>query len=173
MKNDLTAFRRIRAGDWDAFGDLFEEYSPQLYAYAFAFVGDRQAAEDIIQDTFVYLWTHRERVEWEESIYGYLLRSVRNACINHKLRRETDRRHRDAVLAQAAEAGDGAPDEQTPEEVRRTLEAQLEQLPEKCREIFVMGTLDGMSYLDIAERLGISVNTVKTQLRRAKGKLRG
>lgn len=142
-----------------------------MYAYAFAFVGDRQAAEDIVQDTFVYLWTRRDKIEWHEATYGYMFRSVRNACINHKLRRTIDMRHRDNVIRELLEADDMPPEQEALDELRAAMEAELERLPEKCREIFLLGTLERMSYADIADRLGVSLNTVKTQMQRARGKL--
>jgi RNA polymerase sigma-70 factor (ECF subfamily) len=173
MKDNHIVFRRIRSGDWDSFSELFEEYSGQLYAYAYAFVGDRQTAEDIIQDTFVYLWTHRDRIDWHEATYGYILRSVRNACINHKLHRTVDLKYRDSVNVEQWEVEDFTPEQEALDELRAKMAEQLERLPEKCREIFLLGTLESMSYADIADSLGISVNTVKTQMQRARGKLFG
>ena len=175
MKNDLSVFMRIRAGDWDAFGELFEKYSQQLYTYAYAFLGDRETAEDIIQDMFVYLWSRREKIECHEATYGYLLRSVRSACINHGLHRRVAKRHEQHLrdVADYLYAMDDREREQEiGDELRARMEVQMEGLPERCREVFVMGTLDGLSYADIAEKLGISVNTVKTQMQRARGKFR-
>ena len=58
MQDELVLFRKMQEGDWSAFNSFFESYSEQLYLYALGFVGDRAEAEDIVQDTFIYLWVN-------------------------------------------------------------------------------------------------------------------
>ena len=57
MENEALLFKKMQLGDWTAFNLFFKEYMEQLYLYAVAFVKDRAAAEDIVQDSFIYLWT--------------------------------------------------------------------------------------------------------------------
>lgn len=67
----------MQLGDWTAFNLFFKEYMEQLYLYAVAFVKDRAAAEDIVQDSFIYLWTNRGKINYTGSIYAYLLLAVK------------------------------------------------------------------------------------------------
>ena len=169
MKNELAIFQRVQSGDWGAFNLLFEAYSKPLYTYAIAFVKNRQVAEDIIQDAFIYLWTKREKITCQGSIYGYLLRSVRNACLNHKERTKIEKKYQDYIRAHPKECCN---DHKLLEELHAQAIKYLDQLPDKCREVFILGCLDGISYAGISARLNISINTVKTQMQRARGKLR-
>ena len=84
MENEALLFKKMQLGDWTAFNLFFKEYMEQLYLYAVAFVKDRAAAEDIVQDSFIYLWTNRGKINYTGSIYAYLLLAVKNACINYK-----------------------------------------------------------------------------------------
>ena len=59
MENEALLFKKMQLGDWTAFNLFFKEYMEQLYLYAVAFVKDRAAAEDIVQDSFIYLWTNK------------------------------------------------------------------------------------------------------------------
>ena len=58
MQDELILFRKMQEGDWCAFNSFFESYSERLYLYALGFVGNRAEAEDIVQDTFIYLWVN-------------------------------------------------------------------------------------------------------------------
>lgn len=169
MKNESAIFKKMQSGDWDSFNLIFEEYSDRLYAYALAFVKDKLLAEDIVQDTFIYLWTKRNNIGWQGSIYGYLFQSVRNACLNCKVKCKIENKYKEFVLANHWEFTN---DEESLEELHALAMDFISKLPEKCREIFILGCIDGMSYAGIAEKLDISVNTVKTQMQRAKSKLR-
>ena len=169
MKNESAIIEKMQSGDLESFSLIFEEYSAQLYSYAYAFVKDKLVAEDIVQDAFIYLWTKRDTIEWQESVYGYLFQSVKNACFNHKMRYQVESRYKEYVMANHQEFTN---DEESLEELHALATNFIARLPEKCREIFILGCIDGLSYAGIAEKLGVSMNTVKTQMQRAKNKLR-
>lgn len=169
MKNEFEVFLKMQSGDWDSFSLIFNEYSEQLYSYAHAFVKDRLVAEDIVQDTFIYLWTKRAGIKWQGSVYGYLFQSVKNACLNYKVRNRIEDRYREFVIANHK---DFINDDDSLDELHALAMNFISKLPEKCREVFILGCLEGLSYVDIAEKMSVSVNTVKTQMQRAKSKLR-
>ena len=87
MQDELILFRKMQEGDWCAFNSFFESYSERLYLYALGFVGNRAEAEDIVQDTFIYLWVNRAKITHSGSLYAYLSRSVKNSCIDRKASR--------------------------------------------------------------------------------------
>ena len=94
MENEALLFKKMQLGDWTAFNLFFKEYMEQLYLYAVAFVKDRAAAEDIVQDSFIYLWTNRGKINYTGSIYAYLLLAVKNACINYKAHQQVEEKYR-------------------------------------------------------------------------------
>lgn len=168
MDKMAEILKKMQQGDWMSFNLIFEEYADKLYAYAYAFVKDKFVAEDIVQDAFIYLWTKKEKIEIKESIYPYLFQSVRNACLNYKVRQKIEAKYIEYAQAEH-EAFDN--DEESLEELHKLAMEFISKLPEKCREIFILGYVDGLSYTEIAEKLGLSINTVKTQLSRARSKL--
>lgn len=169
MENELQVFKRMQEGDWTAFNLFFKAYAEQLYLYALAFVKDRAVAEDLVQEAFIYLWVHRDRISFRGSVYAYLLQSVKNACINYKAHEEVKEKYRQVVT----EVNEPEDSEAEWEALRQRVMAAIETLPPKCREIFILGAVEGLTYQQIAEQLGVSVNTVKTQMKFAYRKVKG
>ena len=99
MQDELILFRKMQEGDWCAFNSFFESYSERLYLYALGFVGNRAEAEDIVQDTFIYLWVNRAKITHSGSLYAYLSRSVKNSCIDRKLHAEVEQRYLREMMA--------------------------------------------------------------------------
>lgn len=170
MQQEEMTFREMQRGDWAAFNFFFKQHAESLFHYALGFVKLKEEAEDIVQNTFIYLWTHRDKIEYTGSVYAYLLRAVKNACIDYKLHEEVKSRYEREILAggQEVDVDEG----ENFEELYARLQEVMNALPAKCREIFILGCVDGMSYKEIAEQLGISVNTVKTQMKVAYKKMR-
>lgn len=164
-------FKRLQQGDIRSFEYFFKEYTDLLYAYALGFVKEREPAEDIIQDTFVYFWNNRERIRYTGSVYAYLQMSVRNACINYREHEKVEHRYEQEILHTEEEAFDWQEVESVKEMRQKLLDA-IDRLPEKCRQIFMMSCVDGLKYREIASRMDISENTVKTQIKLAYKKLR-
>ena len=169
MQDDEELFRQFQEGSWKAFKILFEAYSEQLYLYAAGFLGDREEARDIVQDAFVYLWENRKKIAYTGSLYSYLLRSVKNSCIDYKMHEKVKEkyiREMEYLQDEAEEVSDNF------EESYKRLQKVIDSLPPKCKEIFVLGCVEGYSYKEVATRLGVSVNTVKTQIKLAYKKVK-
>lgn len=162
-------FKKMQEGDWDAFRIFFKRYMEQLYLYTIGFVKNREDAEDIVQEVFIALWVNRNKISRIDSMHAYLFRAVKNACIDFKLHAHVEQKYRAEMAARWQEAVE---ESDVPEELYRRLHAALDTLPPKCLEIFTMGCVDGMSYKEIAEMTGVSVNTVKTQMKIAYKKMR-
>lgn len=167
MENESVLLKKVQKGDWSAFNLLFKSYFSPLYFYALAFLKDKEEAEDIVQETFLYLWENRQRIIGQGSLYAYLLQKIKHSCVNYKKHQEVKERYE--RLSQPEEIDEPYQDW---EELREQVMAAMEKLPTQCRKIFTMGCIDGMKYREIADELGISVNTVKTQIKLAYQKLR-
>lgn len=164
-------FRRMQEGDTGAFECFFKEYMHQLYSYALGFMKEKEPAEDIVQDVFVYFWNNRRKILYTGSVYAYLQRAVKNACINKRMREEVERKYRQEILFTEEEAFDWR-DVEAAQQIRQKLLDAIDRLPERCKQIFTMSCLDGLKYKEIAEQMGISENTIKTQVKLAYKKLR-
>lgn len=171
VEKEREFFLQMQQGDKHAFEYFFRTYVDMLYAYAMGFCRDEDVAEDLVQEAFVRFWTMREKLSYTESIYGYLQRTVKNICINRKERERVEEKYRCEVLSTEVEEFDWNDDDAL-EELRQQLLEAIDRLPEKCREIFVLSCVEGLKYQEVADRLDVSINTVKTQVRFGYKKLR-
>lgn len=161
--NETEIFGRIKKGDEKAFESLFHKYYGLLCAYGATILGDRDAAEELVQDFFVKLWEKRESISVESSVNNYLYRSVRNLCINYINHNKIKQNY----ARQMSENSEIQIDEDIvfPEpDIFDKIEEGINALPEKRREIFRLSRRDGLKYHQIAEKLQISVKTVETQM---------
>jgi RNA polymerase sigma-70 factor (ECF subfamily) len=170
-------FAEIQSGTDDSFEYLFFKYYAELCRYANTMVKNKSEAEEIIQDTFVKLWERRSEITIETSIKSYLYKSVHNQCLNYfdrcKVRDEYSTNY---LLENKDMISPVSPEYPIANLLSRELDGLINKaisdLPEQCRNVFVSVRRKEMSYSEAAESLGISVNTVKTQLQRAVAKLR-
>src|SRR5882762_11620811 len=167
---------RIRAGDMDACEALYRTYWQRLYAFAFRYVHSKEDAEEVAQDVFFRIW--RGRADWVPAgaVRNYLYLAVRNAA--------RDRLERAAVARRWGGGGDGGGrvgEVETPSEIETELEAAelvaaveraLAELPPKRSAVCRLRLIDGLSYAQIADGLGICEKTVETQLARGLKSLR-
>lgn len=167
---DKIIFNEIRKGNRQVYEALFSEYYESLVRFAQSFLFDQQQCEDLVQDLFVYVWENAKSIEIKVSIKAYFYKAIRNNCLNHLATLKVkDKKHSlyvDAVL----QSGDEL--EMFDSQILEAIKESIEELPEQMRRVFVMKMLDGEKRESIAEELGVSLNTVKTQLQRARAKLR-
>jgi len=148
------------------FEQLFKEHFIPLCNFARGFVLDADSAKEIVQDVFINLWQKRETIEQEKSVKAYLFQSVRNRCLNYIRDNQKFRSHYlDVELEQNRPAEDY--DLLVSEEIQKTIEAAIQKLPDKCREVFKLSRFGEMKYNDIAMKLGISVKTVEVHISKA------
>jgi RNA polymerase sigma factor (sigma-70 family) len=170
---------RIRAGDPDAFAELFDDCARAVYNHAFRLTADWSVAEDVMSATFMEAWRRHASVEAEGgSLRPWLLGIATNVARSHY---RSNRRYR-AAATTAAEAGVGETQvadhaEETAgrlddrHRITATLTA-LGSLRRPEREVLVLCLWEGMEYADAARALGIPIGTVRSRLSRARGKLR-
>ena len=147
---------------------LFRTLYDPLTQYAYTLVQDHTIAEDLVQEVFVRIWERHQSMIESPNIRPYLYRAVRNACFNHlgsKKRlplyslSDSDLAEEDSIGWTVAEE----PDEEDIPNYRELLKKGIGQLPEKCREIFMLSRWGQLSNQEIADHLGISIKTVNNQ----------
>ncbi len=158
---DLILWENIKSGDTKSLNKLHVLYFHQMCLYAHKTIHDHQLIENIVSDCFIILWERRKRIEIKTSVKSYLYRILRNQIIDHY------RRKHDNV-----EILDNLPDipgESEFDELQRytKLYSVISKLPDQRRLILEMAVFDSLSYQQIADKLHISKNTVKTQIARA------
>lgn len=162
----------IKTLDKAAFEELFRSYFTPLCSFAQKFVRDADEAKDIVHNVFINLWNKRKEIDLETSLKSYLFQGVHNRSLNYirdnKKLVQFDAPQNKAELGKYLESRDHLVSSEAESRINRA----LDDLPDKCREIFLMNRFDGLKYREIAEKLNISIKTVETQMSRALKSLR-
>lgn len=161
-----NVFAGIKYGDQRAFEQVFRTFYVTLCDYAFMILGDQGEAEDVVQDLFTHLWTNRAEINVQESVKSYLFTSVRFRALNVLKHKMIERKHGASLTEFIEDLQDSGYSEEEIQRIEQIKEV-LQTLPSQCRTVFTMSCLDGKKYKEIAEELGISVNTVKSHVMKA------
>jgi len=165
--------------DKKAFEDLFNLYYKPLCYYARKYTLDHVESEEVVQQTFLKLWEIRESLSFEKSVSAYLYQSVRNQSINYLKQKSIFSKNKEdyalkikqAKLFSAISEENGA-SAMLAHELEQQINQAIDNLPSKCREIFLLSRTENLSIKEIAEKLNISTNTVQKQISIAIAKLR-
>lgn len=155
-RSDAELVRAAQTGDDDAFEALLWRHYDSAFAIALALAGDRDEAEDVVQDAFVRAWGRIGQCRKPEKFRAWLGSVVRSVALN---RLQSRKRRRQTPLDTVSLTSDSASPAAAAEgrELRERLEAALRGLPEVQREAVVLYDLEGWSHAEVAELLGISV----------------
>lgn len=156
---------RIKAGNKQAFEEVFRQCYADMCGYAGRYIIDSDEAEEIVQEVFVNYWKKREELDITGSFEAYLYRSVRNACLNHL-------KHMQVRLKFAQHASVHTEEQDFSNsievaELQEKIEDCIGQLPPERKKIFILSREEGLKYREIAEQLGLSIKTVETQMGKA------
>ena len=165
---------QLKTGNEDAYQYIYDRHYALLCHVANGYVKDHFLAETIVGDTIFHLWEIRETLEISVSIRSYLLRAVRNRCINY-LNSEWEKREISFSSLMPDEITDDKMTISDSHPLGTLLERELEEeiykaidkLPDECRRVFDKSRFEGKSYEEISQELGISVNTVKYHIKNA------
>lgn len=155
---------RLIEGEEDAFCELYAAYKNRLIYFAMRFLKSREYAEDIFQDAFTIVWQGRRFINPDASFSAYLYTIVRNRILNQLRDLSYQYKLREQILSQAVNYTNETRDEIIANDLRQFISCALQQLTPRQREIFEMSREQQMSHREIAEILGISVNTVQESI---------
>jgi RNA polymerase sigma-70 factor (ECF subfamily) len=179
MTLPTPSIESLRSGDPQALSALFEIHADRVYRLAFGLLRERQAAEDVVQETFLSAMTHLHQFEGRSSLGTWLYRVAYNASLTRLREKPTDTLPPDEPeageppLPRALIEWDLTPEEMLMDgEAHRHLDAAIARLPEALRAAFLVRDVEGLSTLEAAETLGISEGAVKVRLHRARLMLR-
>jgi RNA polymerase sigma-70 factor (ECF subfamily) len=166
----------IRAGDEDAFRQLFDALHGPLLGFASSFSKDDAVAQDVVQEAFVRLWDRRQRLDEEIPLRAWLFRTVRNLALN--IRRDDTTRARllddpAAVDSAAAPRATALPDVATEgAELQDRVAVLVTELPNRQREALLLSRVEGLSHAEVAAAMGCAPRTVNNHLVAALSTLR-
>lgn len=154
--------QRLAKGDREVFHKLFVVFYIPMVKRAAFYLNDIAAAEDIVQDTFARIWDGRQKFRKVLNIEAYIIRWVRNGCMNYIKHRVVADKYLSKYMI-----GEISMQEADPEPYVIAIGNLLRQLPDKRRQVLEMSIFESKSYSEIALQLEISVNTVKDHIKKA------
>jgi len=165
-QNQTLLIQDLIKGEESSFIYLVDLYNQRLYGYAMTLTNDSAMSQDIIQNVFLRTWEKRKKLNIKTSLQNYLFKAVHNEFINqYKKNRATmilEQKYFDA-LEKATQSYD---DESFSKAMERIME-EIQNLPPKCREVFVMSRKEGLTNLEISQYLKISTKTVEAHVTKA------
>jgi RNA polymerase sigma-70 factor, ECF subfamily len=174
--SDHQLINRIRQGDVTAFEELYRQFYIYLCLVAEHLVRNPADAEEIVSDVFVKLWNIRDKINITTSIKWYLVKAVRNTSLNYIEKNKANNNLTKGLSSADYEIlswdSDYPLGQLFQKEILDIFDKSITKLPDACKEIFLLSRAGDLNYDQIATKLGISVNTVKTQMKIALSRLR-
>lgn len=160
---------QIKQGNKAAFRLLYDRYAPLVFDLAYKLLKDKAAAEEIVQDCFVKIWTNRDQIRLEQDIWPLIYVSAKRLCYN-QLRHEQVA-HKYFVQVEHHVIND-VQQKLDVRELEDCLESSIAKLPEQQKTALRLSRMEGYSHQQIAHEMGISPNTVKNHITQALKNLR-
>ena len=176
---DKHLFNKIKEGDKSAFEYCYKQNFTGLYYYAKKFVGNSTVAKDLVQECFLKIWENKKTIFIETSFTAYLYKMVYNQVLNYIKHQQVINKYNNSYREKAfyleiyssitQETGQSII---MAKEFEERINQAIENLPEKCSQIFKLSRFEGLKNREIAEKLNITINTVQKQISIALNKLR-
>lgn len=162
----------LRNRDKLIFDYLFNCYYSGLCAFSMQYISDRAAVEDLVQDFFVHLWQKAPQLEVNKSLRSYFFSSIKNRCLDYLKHQMVHSLYVEKIQKAETETDYSSEFFYVESELRALLKRSIENLPPRCREIFELSRMKGLSNSEISEKLGLSKRTVELQISIALKKIR-
>lgn len=158
---DEKLIAAIANDDYTSYNKLFVRYYSRLCCYVYRLLGEKEDAEDVVQDLFLTLWNNRSKMEIEENVSAYLYKMAKNLALNHI---RTKANYRSLLENQQDTLSYYEENQLETEEFRIILYDCIDRLPERCKEVLLLHRVKGLKQKEIADQLSISVKTIKNQI---------
>jgi RNA polymerase sigma-70 factor (family 1) len=156
----------LRNGDEKAYTYLIDTYHHRLCVYANSLVKNIYSAEDIVQNVFIKVWEQRSRLKSDHAIKSFLYKLAYNEFIDLYRKNQSlfslEKAYYDALNSVVLEE-----DSESLQRMITIINNEIENLPAKCKEVFVLSKKEGLTNIEIAEHLEVSVKTVEAQITKA------
>lgn len=172
--DEKLIIKKLKAGDNEAYKYIYNHHYTALCKLSYYILKDKIQAESIVNDVIFHLWEIRDKLELAPPLRNYLIIAVRNKCLNYlALKRQESEIHFSTIEQSGIQIQNIIPDTQQPlgillkEELEAKIQEAVSKLPPICKKVFSMSRFQGMSYEEISQESGISINTVKYHIKSA------
>lgn len=167
LLTDHELFSLLKLDDRAAFAEIYNRYKGPLYIHAFNKLRDKEEVRDVLQQLFSVLWIKREEISLKTNLAGYLYAAIRNRIFKVIAHKNVESTYI-ASIQQSVNYEEAITDYTVREnEFRKLIDKEIALLPPKMREIFELSRKEYLSHKEIAEKLGISEQTVSKQVSNA------
>jgi len=157
----------LKTGDRTAFAEIFNKYRSLLFSHVYKKIRDREEAKDIVQEVFTGLWTKRAEINQQSNLGGYLMMAVKHKVLDLVGHKEVESRYFESLSTFSINY-EGKTDHSIREkQLQSIIDREIEALPQKMREVFLMSRVEQLSHKEIAQKLNLSEETVNTHIKRA------
>ncbi|WP_425236852.1 RNA polymerase sigma factor [Ulvibacterium sp.] len=165
FNNNASLIQCLKDGNEKAYSFLVDKYHHRLCVYVHSLVNDKDQAEDIVQNVFIRTWERRRNLNTEYTIKSFLYKSAHNEFIDQYRKRKSVT----ALEKKYIEELDRfvSRDDAFFEKLLFRVQREIQNLPPKCKEIFLMSKRDGLSNIEIAEYLNVSKKTIEYHMTKA------
>lgn len=164
---DLELTNSLKQGDQAAYREIFSRYNKLLYSHTYNKLRNREEAKDIVQDVFYSLWANREKSVPQNNLIGYLFIATRYKIADLLSRQQVKNKH----LVSLQEFIDLAPEYSDhlvrKNQLRDIIEEEISALPPRMQQVLRLSRFEQLSHKEIAEKLNISEETSKDQVKKA------
>lgn len=170
--NDKLLLQQLILGNEKAFLSIFNTYRNEVYAYSLSILKSQIYAEEIVQEVFLKIWIKRKKLDASLALKPYIIVITKNMCLNFLKKAAYDTKMREELFYQSQKSFNPIYNEIRDKELEDLQKKALDLLPPRRRLIFEMSRNENKSYKEISQELGISMNTVKSQMNKALETLR-
>lgn len=165
FEDSVFLAEQLRSGDPKAYDFLMDSMYNKLCAYTYTLIRDHGNAEDIVQNVFVEVWTNRKNINPNLSLTNYLYRSVYNGFIDQYRKNKPviylEKKYLEAMDLVVQN------EQENLDELIKLVHLEIDRLPSKCKQIFLLNKKEGLTHIEISEYLDISLKTVEGHITRA------
>lgn len=169
---DSTLIGRAQRGDRQALAQLLEQVAPLVHRFGLRMCGHRADADDVLQDTLLSVATHLGEFEGRASLASWVFTLARTACMRRRRGLKNQAHASDAALSELSSNAATPEQSVADSELKKALDGALGSLSDEQREVLLLRDMEGLSALEVADSLGLSVQAVKSRLHRARAALR-
>ncbi len=167
--SDEPLVRAVKEGSISAFEELVGRYQGKLLSFVTYLIRDPEAAQDVVQESFISLYKTIDNVDTSKKFSSYLFSIARNNAISHM---RGSKRHIPLVEAEHITAADTAETLMMERDEKHHIEQALDIIDAKYKKVITLYYFEDLSYEEMSKRMRLPINTIRTHLRRAKDALR-
>lgn len=163
---------KLRAGSQLSFEKIYNLYKNELFLFTYKRIGDYQEAQDIIHDLFLNLWKNKESLFITSNLRAYLYQAARNGLVNRYLKSEKVDAFVKDFTTYLENQEEGADYLVRHNMLQKEIDVEVTHLPKRMQQVFIMSRSDGLSHKEIAKKLNISEQSVRSHIKNALRRLR-